>query len=75
MIADAPDVLTLASEFGEDHNRAHLHLAVARGYGRQSRPQEALHHVHIARELYVRLGASLDVRQCDELTAALAQEK
>ncbi len=74
LIADAPDVLTLASEFGEDHNRAHLHLAVARGYGRRSRPQQALHHVHIARELYVRLGASLDVRRCDELMAALAEE-
>jgi len=73
LVSDAPVILALASEFGEELNRAHLHLAVGRAYAHQSQPEPAREHVCVARDLYVRLGAQLDLHQCDQLLATLPE--
>jgi hypothetical protein len=66
-------VLTLPASSTRNTTALHLDITVARSYWHHSCLREALGHVRITRELYVRLGAGLDIRQCDELMAALAE--
>lgn len=74
LISGIPEVLTLASDFGEKRNRAQLHITVAHSHWHHSRLREALDHVRrTAREFCVRFGAGLGIHQGDELMAALAE--
>ena len=64
-------MLTLAGEYGEDHNWAHLHLAVSEAYMHKARLAESRHHLELAKELYVRLGLESGIRDCDNLLAQI----
>jgi tetratricopeptide (TPR) repeat protein len=71
IIRSAQEVLTLASQFGEDHNWAHLHLEVARAYLHTGDRSEARRHAEIARELYIRVSVSSGIEDCDKLMEVL----
>jgi tetratricopeptide (TPR) repeat protein len=74
LIQAVSDILPIADEFGEDHNRAHLNLALAEAYCRTGRPADAAQHLSIARDLYIRLGIAPGVISCDALAAELSAE-
>ncbi|TDB80743.1 ATP-binding protein, partial [Actinomadura sp. KC216] len=71
ILRTAPAVLANASEYGEDHNWAHLHLAVARAFWHKGQLDDSRQHVEVARDLYVRLGAQTGIEDCDDLISLL----
>ncbi|MFF3884288.1 NB-ARC domain-containing protein [Streptomyces sp. NPDC001914] len=73
IVEESESVLSLAYEFGEDHNRAHILLEVGRAHQRLNHPQDARRHVEAARELYVRIGAGFGVRECDDMLGVLGK--
>lgn len=72
LILAAPGILDVAARFGEEHNRAHLHLAVARAHAASDNTSSALVHTEMAEALYRQLGANLDLARCADLKAELA---
>ncbi|GAB4078647.1 AAA family ATPase [Nostocoides australiense] len=73
LLLAAPGILDVAARFGEEHNRAHLHLAIARAHAETGNTSSALAHTEKAEMLYLQLGAGLDLARCAELKAELAR--